>query len=456
MKKNMMTRSSWVAAAVLLVVASPLLSQTHPWLVSGKSGRQLEALKYIPKDALFVWASSSETMAETYEALLMKLRELYPEERAEFDSTVAEIEAQLGFRLSEDFLKHLGPQYACVVDLPSSVDVVRAFALGDEDDLIGLAGGVGCWMRVGDEDAVRRGLVAILSEAGTDLRIDAASSLMSVCPDGGSAGDPGNLCLHGAVSDGVFVFGFSRELVTSMLAPLPSSRSLSSGADYSYVRAQLDKEAESLIYVNLPLLRRLIAESEYILKELSRDEEARRIAAFLLDPDLTPHGLGISTVIVKNGARSVVYGPDWLRADAAGKLALTVMSIAIPNIIDGAQRSRTKRTMADMRTLGTAVEAFAVDHGHYPEINDWAPCAEIESELSPVYVRTLPTTDAWGSAFQCRSDGRHVVIVSPGGDGVVEEDYKFEEVGRQTRAPDDDIVYSDGIFVVYPEGISVD
>src|SRR5437588_4537932 len=40
-------------------------------------------------------------------------------------------------------------------------------------------------------------------------------------------------------------------------------------------------------------------------------------------------------------------------------------SIAIPNLLTAMQRSKQKRTMADMRTIGTAWEARATDVNRY-------------------------------------------------------------------------------------------
>ena len=43
-----------------------------------------------------------------------------------------------------------------------------------------------------------------------------------------------------------------------------------------------------------------------------------------------------------------------------------IAAIAIPNLLNAIQRGKQKRTMADMRAVGTAVEAYAVDNNLYP------------------------------------------------------------------------------------------
>ncbi len=45
-------------------------------------------------------------------------------------------------------------------------------------------------------------------------------------------------------------------------------------------------------------------------------------------------------------------------------------AIAVPNFIEAQTRSKVSRVKADIRTLATAIEAYAVDYNHYPF--DWA------------------------------------------------------------------------------------
>lgn len=41
-------------------------------------------------------------------------------------------------------------------------------------------------------------------------------------------------------------------------------------------------------------------------------------------------------------------------------------AIAVPNFLEAQVRSKVSRTKADMRSLATAIESYAVDHNHYP------------------------------------------------------------------------------------------
>ncbi len=39
-----------------------------------------------------------------------------------------------------------------------------------------------------------------------------------------------------------------------------------------------------------------------------------------------------------------------------------IAAIAIPNLLNAIDRGKQKRTMADMRSVGTAIESYAVDN----------------------------------------------------------------------------------------------
>jgi type II secretory pathway pseudopilin PulG len=137
-----------------------------------------------------------------------------------------------------------------------------------------------------------------------------------------------------------------------------------------------------------------------------------------------------------------------------------IAAIAIPNLLNAIHRGRQKRTVADMRTIGTAVEAYAVDNYRYPYAGS---IAELAAELEPKYVRNLPRTDGWGGSFeyacwQVDPDSTgcdRYVLASPGKDFILEVQDLGEYAAEQTRTRifDCDIVYSNGSFVQFPEGL---
>ena len=45
-----------------------------------------------------------------------------------------------------------------------------------------------------------------------------------------------------------------------------------------------------------------------------------------------------------------------------------IAAIAIPNLLNAINRGRQKRTMADLRSLATAIESYQVDFNFYPKV----------------------------------------------------------------------------------------
>src|SRR2546426_11423012 len=97
-----------------------------------------------------------------------------------------------------------------------------------------------------------------------------------------------------------------------------------------------------------------------------------------------------------------------------------IAAIAIPNLLNAIDRGKQKRTMADMRSIGTAVESYAVDNNFYPKNLANAPAATISSHVSPIYIKTVPTTDGWNNTWDMDSSatGTQYTITSSGKDGA--------------------------------------
>lgn len=134
-----------------------------------------------------------------------------------------------------------------------------------------------------------------------------------------------------------------------------------------------------------------------------------------------------------------------------------VAAIAIPNLLTATARSTQKRTLADMRSVGTAWEARATDVNTYlapgqetsqeRDIDN----SELNAMLTPTYIRTLPLLDGWGHPLRFKASTQTYQIVSGGKDGTFEAS---PPVGPTTNF-NCDIVFSRGEFVSYPEGIQV-
>jgi prepilin-type N-terminal cleavage/methylation domain-containing protein len=139
-----------------------------------------------------------------------------------------------------------------------------------------------------------------------------------------------------------------------------------------------------------------------------------------------------------------------------------IAAIAIWNYFDAIQRSKQKRTMADMRTIAVAWESRAVDSRAYNAAGFTFPPSLIgystmDGMLVPTYVKVVSRKDAWGNAWEFATDAavgsgkpaNLYAIRSAGRDGAFAS---TTYAGGGTTNFDCDIVYSAGGFVQWPEG----
>jgi general secretion pathway protein G len=140
-----------------------------------------------------------------------------------------------------------------------------------------------------------------------------------------------------------------------------------------------------------------------------------------------------------------------------------IVAIAIPNLLNAIQRAKQKRTMGDMRSAGTAAEAYAVDFNHYPAaagyslptgisfgsttFNTGGVGSSFSGQVTPTYIRVLPLSDGWQSYFFYKSTGQLYGIASGGKNGATEA-----AIGGETTDFNNDIIFVNGQFIQYPAG----
>jgi len=128
-----------------------------------------------------------------------------------------------------------------------------------------------------------------------------------------------------------------------------------------------------------------------------------------------------------------------------GLLLLLTLVLSIPNFVRGVRRGHQWQTMADVRAIATAVEAYAVDHKNYPRASS---TVSLRKYIVPKYIRVLPTMDRWENEYRYRSNGESYTIMSVGRDHVEDA---VPNVGPMTSF-NQDIIFSDGTFTSFPEG----
>ncbi len=127
-----------------------------------------------------------------------------------------------------------------------------------------------------------------------------------------------------------------------------------------------------------------------------------------------------------------------------------IAAIAIPNLLNAIDRGKQKRTMSDLRSVGTAVESYAVDINFYPRgLALGSIAGGVENHIEPVYIRVSPLLDGWNNAAQFESDalGSEYTVLS-----VAKDATQGTNTGGPTGDFDCDIVFQNGGFFQWPEG----
>jgi len=127
-----------------------------------------------------------------------------------------------------------------------------------------------------------------------------------------------------------------------------------------------------------------------------------------------------------------------------------IAAIAIPALRSAIERARQKRTVADMRSVATAVSSYGVDYGFVPKV-----AAGISSDLlpylAPTYMRNMPLIDGWSNPFHYAAEGLEYTVMSYGADGAPDTSLSL----GPTTMFSNDIVVSNGVFIQWPDGMQV-
>ena len=153
-----------------------------------------------------------------------------------------------------------------------------------------------------------------------------------------------------------------------------------------------------------------------------------------------------------------------------------IAAILIPNMIAALHKAKQKRTVAEMRQVGTALMSWLTDQVgaaaagasqtyNFDDLTISLTAEEVLGTLyiSPTifYVTTIPVKDGWGFLLDYAWSGkvlgaRVFGIRSRGRDGQVGPTTNPYPFGPFTTTEfDEDIVWADGLFIRYPAGAKV-
>ena len=145
-----------------------------------------------------------------------------------------------------------------------------------------------------------------------------------------------------------------------------------------------------------------------------------------------------------------------------------IAAMLIPNLIDALQRARQKRTLANVQMTGTAMMAWLTDEAaaaaagastNEVDLTKYASitAANLEDELVSTYMQELPELDGWKHPFDFYLDtvnplGKQAMAIRSSGRDQKKTGDTYTPGGFETTDYDQDIVWTDGFMIRWPEG----
>lgn len=139
-----------------------------------------------------------------------------------------------------------------------------------------------------------------------------------------------------------------------------------------------------------------------------------------------------------------------------------LMAIGIPMWLNSINRAKQTQSVADIRQIASAFEARAADFRAYTAAGSafsWPAVplgsVDVQTLLQPTYIRQVPVLDGWRRPYEYSVDiasGASVYAIrSLGRDGKADVAKTYS--AGPTSKFDCDIVYSNGTFILWPQGV---
>ena len=141
-----------------------------------------------------------------------------------------------------------------------------------------------------------------------------------------------------------------------------------------------------------------------------------------------------------------------------------IAALLIPNFLDALQKAKQKRTVADIRNMGTAMFSWLTDQvgasaagasvnlGSYQSISR----ANLVSALVSQYIQDIPSADGWKGSYAFYLDtanplAKTVMAIGSGGRDKNAPGGSYSVGAFDPTDYDQDIVWADGFFVRWPQ-----
>jgi type II secretion system protein G len=149
-----------------------------------------------------------------------------------------------------------------------------------------------------------------------------------------------------------------------------------------------------------------------------------------------------------------------------------IAAMLIPNFLDAMQKTKQKRTMGEIHIVGTALMSWLTDQSgaaaagatNVVSISNYSAVSitQMENVLKPKYIQDVPRLDGWKNTFDYRVNivdavsATHVMAVRSGGRDGQYAGNDYTPGSFDPTDYDQDIVWTDGFFIRWPQKASTD
>lgn len=145
-----------------------------------------------------------------------------------------------------------------------------------------------------------------------------------------------------------------------------------------------------------------------------------------------------------------------------------IAAMLIPNLLDAMQKAKQKRTMADIRIVGTAMFSWFTDQvgaaaagvGNTSiDLTSYGSrrgAGDLYTILVPAYIQDIPPKDGWKNPYDYYLNttdlqGRHVLAIRSKGADFASAGEQYNVSSFEPTDYAQDIVWADGFMVQWPQ-----
>jgi general secretion pathway protein G len=145
-------------------------------------------------------------------------------------------------------------------------------------------------------------------------------------------------------------------------------------------------------------------------------------------------------------------------------------AMLIPNLLDALDKSKQKRTMADLRMVGTGMMSWLTDQNSAAaagalvtaniNVADFASVTvpQLETVLVPQYIQSLPVRDGWKNDYEYYLDiadprAEHMMLIRSRGKLGAWDGSSYAPGAFDPTDYSQDLVWAEGVFIRFPQKV---